>query len=110
LSNTFVDSRTIRNKILDAFEKATLPTTTPEELKTLLNFVVVGGGPVACEIAAQLQGIFLLSFSLSLFLSFSFSVSLSFSLFLSLSLSLSLSYLLKTAVFSIFTLSNISSS
>jgi NADH dehydrogenase FAD-containing subunit len=49
------DSRTIRNKIIDAFEKASLPTTTLQEKQTLLNFVVVGGGPIACEIAAQLQ-------------------------------------------------------
>jgi NADH dehydrogenase FAD-containing subunit len=35
-------------------EIASLPTTTPEERKKLLSFVVCGGGPTGVEIAAEL--------------------------------------------------------
>jgi NADH dehydrogenase FAD-containing subunit len=36
----------------DNFETASLPTTTPEERKRLLSFVVCGGGPTGVETAA----------------------------------------------------------
>lgn len=36
-------------------EAATLPTTTPEERKVLLSFVVCGGGPTGVEFAAELS-------------------------------------------------------
>jgi len=36
-------------------ETASLPTTTPEERKRLLSFVVCGGGPTGVEIAAELS-------------------------------------------------------
>jgi NADH dehydrogenase len=36
------------------FEQASLPTTTEEERKRLLNFVVCGGGPTGVEFAAEL--------------------------------------------------------
>lgn len=39
-------------RTLDNFEVASLPTTTPEERKRLLSFVVCGGGPTGVETAA----------------------------------------------------------
>ncbi|CAG8520118.1 11900_t:CDS:10 [Diversispora eburnea] len=51
---TINDARTIRKKIMDNFELASLPTTTPEERKRLLSFVVCGGGPTGVEFAAEL--------------------------------------------------------
>jgi NADH dehydrogenase FAD-containing subunit len=36
----------------DNFEIASLPTTSPEERKKLLSFVVCGGGPTGVETAA----------------------------------------------------------
>lgn len=36
----------------DNFEAASLPTTSPEERKRLLSFVVCGGGPTGVETAA----------------------------------------------------------
>lgn len=48
------DARKIRKRILDCFEKASLPTT-PESLRQqLLNFAIVGGGPTGVEFAAEL--------------------------------------------------------
>lgn len=45
---------------LDNFELASLPTTTPEERKRLLSFVICGGGPTGVETAAvSLQNAFL---------------------------------------------------
>ena len=38
--------------ILDNFEMASLPSTTEEERKRLLSFVVCGGGPTGVETAA----------------------------------------------------------
>jgi NADH dehydrogenase len=38
------DARKIRQRLLDCFEIAALPTTTDEMRKYLLNFAVVGGG------------------------------------------------------------------
>lgn len=38
----------------DNLETASLPTTTPEERKRLLSFVVCGGGPTGVEFAAEL--------------------------------------------------------
>lgn len=49
------DARKIRLKILQCFEKATLPITTDEERKKLLHFAVVGGGPTGIEFAAELH-------------------------------------------------------
>ena len=40
--------------ITDNFEAAALPTTTPEERKRLLSFVVCGGGPTGVEAAAEI--------------------------------------------------------
>ena len=36
----------------DNFETASLPSTTPEERKQLLSFVICGGGPTGVETAA----------------------------------------------------------
>ncbi|RIA97924.1 pyridine nucleotide-disulfide oxidoreductase-domain-containing protein [Glomus cerebriforme] len=51
---TINDARKIRKKIMDNFEKASLPTTPPKERKSLLSFVVCGGGPTGVEFAAEL--------------------------------------------------------
>jgi NADH dehydrogenase FAD-containing subunit len=66
---TVADARAIRRRILgkhlctpnstrssvciaDNFEMASLPSTTEEERKRLLSFVVCGGGPTGVETAA----------------------------------------------------------
>lgn len=49
------DARTIRLRVLGAFERAALPTTSDEERKKLLHFAVVGGGPTGIEFAAELH-------------------------------------------------------
>ncbi|KAH7889601.1 nucleotide-binding domain-containing protein [Phlebopus sp. FC_14] len=51
---TISDAQAIRRRIMDNFEAASLPTTTPEERKRLLSFVVCGGGPTGVEIAAEI--------------------------------------------------------
>ncbi|KAH7107705.1 nucleotide-binding domain-containing protein [Auriculariales sp. MPI-PUGE-AT-0066] len=51
---TIEDARTIRRRILTNFEAASLPSTTPEERKQLLSFVVCGGGPTGVETAAEI--------------------------------------------------------
>ena len=49
---TIGDAQAIRRRVLDNFEIASLPTTTAEERKRLLSFVVCGGGPTGVETAA----------------------------------------------------------
>jgi NADH:ubiquinone reductase (non-electrogenic) len=49
------DARAIRQRILDRFEEASQPGLAPEEIGTLLRFVVVGGGPTGVEFAAELH-------------------------------------------------------
>jgi NADH:ubiquinone reductase (H+-translocating) len=49
------DARRIRQKLIDNFERACLPTTTDDERKKLLSFVVCGGGPTGVEFAAELS-------------------------------------------------------
>ncbi|KAI1174251.1 pyridine nucleotide-disulfide oxidoreductase-domain-containing protein [Nemania sp. FL0916] len=49
------DARKIRMKILQCFEKASLPVTTDAERRKLLHFAVVGGGPTGIEFAAELH-------------------------------------------------------
>ncbi|WRT68582.1 uncharacterized protein IL334_005560 [Kwoniella shivajii] len=51
---TVPDAQMIRRKIMGNLELAALPTTTPEERKKLLSFVVCGGGPTGVEFAAEL--------------------------------------------------------
>lgn len=48
------DARKIRNQIIRNLEVACLPTTSDEERKRLLSFVVSGGGPTGVEFAAEL--------------------------------------------------------
>jgi NADH:ubiquinone reductase (H+-translocating) len=48
------DARKIRNKIVQNLELACLPTTSDEERRRLLSFVVSGGGPTGVEFAAEL--------------------------------------------------------
>ena len=51
---TIDDARRIKNKVLENMEMACLPTTTDEERRRLLSFVVCGGGPTGVEFAAEL--------------------------------------------------------
>lgn len=39
-------ARQIRSRIVECFERADIPGTSPAETKRLLTFIVVGGGPV----------------------------------------------------------------
>ncbi|KAI9845298.1 MAG: hypothetical protein M1838_001798 [Thelocarpon superellum] len=48
------DARTIQYQVLQNLERACLPTTTDEERRRLLSFVVCGGGPTGVEFAAEL--------------------------------------------------------
>lgn len=48
------DARKVRNQVIQNLELACLPTTTDEERKRLLSFVVSGGGPTGVEFAAEL--------------------------------------------------------
>ncbi|OBZ90278.1 External alternative NAD(P)H-ubiquinone oxidoreductase B1, mitochondrial [Choanephora cucurbitarum] len=52
---TIQDAIKIRHKVTENVEKACLPTTSPEERKQLLSFVVCGGGPTGVEFAAELS-------------------------------------------------------
>lgn len=49
------DARTIRQRIIENFERASTPGLHFEERKRLLHFVVVGGGPTGVEFAAELH-------------------------------------------------------
>ena len=51
---TIGDAQKIRQRIIDNFEIAALPTTSPEERARLLSFVVCGGGPTGVETAAEI--------------------------------------------------------
>ncbi|KAF9096076.1 hypothetical protein BGX23_011992 [Mortierella sp. AD031] len=51
---SITDARDIRKKVMENFEKASLPTTTEEERRQLLSFVICGGGPTGVEFAAEL--------------------------------------------------------
>ena len=48
------DARIIRNKVISNLETACLPSTSDEERRRLLSFVVSGGGPTGVEFAAEL--------------------------------------------------------
>jgi NADH dehydrogenase len=48
------DARLIRNAVVRNLETACLPTTSDEERRRLLSFVVCGGGPTGVEFAAEL--------------------------------------------------------
>lgn len=49
------DARELRRRIILCFERANLPTTTVEERRRLLHFVVCGGGATGIEFAAELN-------------------------------------------------------
>ncbi|KAG2228211.1 hypothetical protein INT45_011003 [Circinella minor] len=51
---TVQDAMAIRRKVMENVEKACLPTTTPEQRKQLLSFVVCGGGPTGVEFSAEI--------------------------------------------------------
>ncbi|ANB14773.1 NADH-ubiquinone reductase (H(+)-translocating) NDE1 [Sugiyamaella lignohabitans] len=51
---TVQDARNMRGKIVANLEQACLPTTSDEERKRLLSFVVCGGGPTGVELAAEI--------------------------------------------------------
>ncbi|KAF9265635.1 putative NADH dehydrogenase, 64 kd subunit, mitochondrial [Marasmius fiardii PR-910] len=51
---TIADAQQVRRRIMDNFEIASLPTTSEEERKRLLSFVVCGGGPTGVETAAEI--------------------------------------------------------
>jgi len=48
------DAHLIRNQVIGNLERASLPTTSDEERRRLLSFVVSGGGPTGVEFAAEL--------------------------------------------------------
>ena len=48
------DARQIRTKILENLELSCLPTTSDDERRRLLSFVVCGGGPTGVEFSAEL--------------------------------------------------------
>ncbi|PSN62334.1 hypothetical protein BS50DRAFT_578142 [Corynespora cassiicola Philippines] len=48
------DARLIRNTVVRNLENACLPTTSDEERRRLLSFVICGGGPTGVEFAAEL--------------------------------------------------------
>jgi NADH dehydrogenase len=52
---TIQDAMNIRHVVTRNVEKACLPTTSPEERKRLLSFVVCGGGPTGVEFAAEMS-------------------------------------------------------
>ncbi|KAL1955285.1 hypothetical protein VTO42DRAFT_8817 [Malbranchea cinnamomea] len=51
---TIDDARHIKHKVLENLEIACLPTTSDEERRRLLSFVICGGGPTGVEFAAEL--------------------------------------------------------
>lgn len=52
---TVKDARTLRERILDCFEEASLPNLTPTQRKEILHFVIVGAGPTGVELAAEID-------------------------------------------------------
>jgi NADH:quinone reductase (non-electrogenic) len=52
---TLEDARSIRNRILECFERASNPFLSESERKRLLTFVVVGAGPTCLEFSGELH-------------------------------------------------------
>jgi NADH dehydrogenase len=48
-------ARSIRNRIIECFERACVPSADTELVDRLLTFVIVGGGPTCVEFAAELS-------------------------------------------------------
>lgn len=49
------DAHAVRQRIILCFERANLPSVSPDERRRLLHFVVCGGGPTGVEFAAELH-------------------------------------------------------
>jgi len=49
------DATKLRRQIAESFERAALPGIPDEEIRQLLTFVIVGGGPTGVEVAAELH-------------------------------------------------------
>lgn len=49
------DAVALRERILDCFELASLPTYSVEQKREILHFVIVGGGPTGVELAAEID-------------------------------------------------------
>lgn len=49
------DADSIRSRLLDCLERASLPETSEADRRRLLQWVVVGGGPTGAECAADLE-------------------------------------------------------
>lgn len=49
------DARAIRQRIIENFERASKPNRPVGEVRDLLHFVVVGGGPTGVEFAAEMS-------------------------------------------------------
>jgi NADH:ubiquinone reductase (non-electrogenic) len=49
------DARTFRERVLDCFEEASLPTVSDKQRRDILHFVIVGGGPTGVELADELD-------------------------------------------------------
>ena len=48
-------AKSIRKKIINLFERANLPGTTPAEKEKLLTFAVIGAGPTGVEFSGELR-------------------------------------------------------
>jgi NADH dehydrogenase FAD-containing subunit len=48
------DARRVRSRLLECFERASNPVLAADEVKRLLTFVIVGGGPTSVEFAGEL--------------------------------------------------------
>ncbi|HEX4955603.1 MAG TPA: FAD-dependent oxidoreductase [Thermoanaerobaculia bacterium] len=53
--NTIGDARRIRQRILEQFALASLPSLAPAEVRRRLTFVVCGAGPTGVEVAAEIH-------------------------------------------------------
>lgn len=49
------DARGIRQKIIECFERASKPARPLDQVKALLHFIIVGGGPTGVEFAAEMH-------------------------------------------------------
>lgn len=49
------DARTIRKKLVNLFEQANYPGQSPEKIKELLTFAVIGAGPTGVEFVGELR-------------------------------------------------------
>lgn len=52
---TVHDATKVRARILDMFERASLPTLSEQEQKDVLRMIIVGGGPTGVAIAAEID-------------------------------------------------------